>query len=124
MYECVPGPTPSNSPVVPQTEAIVAASASGSSSSSLQMPAMTSLTPEQKQELASKFSLESGLKLNWSVECLEANQWDYNRAATDFQRAKVTAASLVIIATRLLSTRTFLALEILPTINFNLRFRL
>ena len=87
-----PGPTPSNSPVVPQTETIVVAGGSTSAVPVGMPPAttsMTSLSAEQQQELANKFSLESGLKLHWSVECLQANQWDYNRAAADFQRAKV-----------------------------------
>ncbi|MEJ1282184.1 hypothetical protein NN561_013136 [Cricetulus griseus] len=50
-------------------------------------PADTSSKPplsEEQQEMVKSFSVQSGMKLNWSQKCLEDNGWDYTKAAEVF----------------------------------------
>ncbi|XP_051035302.1 nuclear RNA export factor 2 [Phodopus roborovskii] len=50
-------------------------------------PADTSSKPplsEEQQEMVKSFSMQSGMKLNWSQKCLEDNGWDYTKAAEIF----------------------------------------
>ncbi|CAO2623034.1 Nuclear RNA export factor 2 [Lemmus lemmus] len=43
------------------------------------------LIPSQEQQRMSQaFSIQSGMKLEWSQKCLEDNNWDYKRAAEVF----------------------------------------
>jgi hypothetical protein len=56
--------------------------ASAPASSVIVSPAAT------QEELAQRFALESGLKLDWAVKCLEENQWNYNIAAGAFTEYK------------------------------------
>ncbi|XP_066563640.1 nuclear RNA export factor 1-like [Amia ocellicauda] len=44
---------------------------------------LPTLTTEQ-QEMRSIFSLQSGMKLEWSQKCLQDNEWDFNKAAQIF----------------------------------------
>jgi len=48
----------------------------------------SSLTSSEKEELVAKFSLESKMNIKFSLECLQANNWDYNKAAQDFLTKK------------------------------------
>ena len=52
------------------------------------------LSESEKEALVRKFSSESGLNLKWTLECLNANNWDYQTSAIDFQRAKVNTLSV------------------------------
>merc|ERR1719433_1715418 len=78
-----PGPTPSNSPVV-VTAATTQPNPIQASTSTNPQPR----TEAEKEQLVQKFSSESGLNLQWALDCLTANNWQYATAATDFQRAK------------------------------------
>ncbi|XP_046327842.1 nuclear RNA export factor 1-like [Haliotis rufescens] len=62
------GPTPSSSPVtgVPPD-----------------LPS-TSLGGSDHQTMIQKFSLQSGMNLDWSGKCLEENGWDYDKSAAVF----------------------------------------
>ncbi|XP_008067687.1 nuclear RNA export factor 2-like, partial [Carlito syrichta] len=51
-----------------------------SSSSSSSEPA---LSPEQ-QEMVQAFSVQSGMKLEWSQKCLQDNEWNYTKAGQVF----------------------------------------
>lgn len=47
----------------------------------------TSLKPllsEEQQEMVKSFSVQSGMKLDWSQKCLEDNEWDYTKAGEAF----------------------------------------
>ncbi|KAL1767034.1 nuclear RNA export factor 2 [Sigmodon hispidus] len=39
---------------------------------------------QEQQRMVQAFSIQSGMKLEWSQKCLEDNNWDYNRAAEVF----------------------------------------
>ncbi|XP_066570669.1 nuclear RNA export factor 1-like [Amia ocellicauda] len=49
--------------------------------------AVPTLTATQ-QEMLSIFSMQSGMKLDWSQKCLQDNEWDFNRAAQIFTQLK------------------------------------
>ncbi|XP_066570667.1 nuclear RNA export factor 1-like [Amia ocellicauda] len=49
--------------------------------------AVPTLTATQ-QEMLSVFSVQSGMKLDWSQKCLQNNEWDFNRAAQIFTQLK------------------------------------
>ncbi|XP_028298753.1 nuclear RNA export factor 1-like [Gouania willdenowi] len=66
-----PAPTPSSSPV----------------------PTLTA----PQQEMLSTFSLKSGMKLEWSLKCLQDNEWDLNKAAHIFTQLK-TAGKIPDVA--------------------------
>uniref|UniRef100_A0A8C5DT20 Nuclear RNA export factor 1-like n=1 Tax=Gouania willdenowi TaxID=441366 RepID=A0A8C5DT20_GOUWI len=66
-----PAPTPSSSPV----------------------PTLTA----PQQEMLSTFSLKSGMKLEWSLKCLQDNEWDLNKAAQIFTQLK-TAGKIPDVA--------------------------
>ncbi|XP_028298740.1 nuclear RNA export factor 1-like [Gouania willdenowi] len=66
-----PAPTPSSSPV----------------------PTLTAA----QQEMLSTFSLKSGMKLEWSLKCLQDNEWDLNKAAQIFTQLK-TAGKIPDVA--------------------------
>ncbi len=97
-----PGPTPSNSPVVSQTDPATTASAA------------PELTQHQKEQLIQKFSVESGLNFKWSLDCLNANNWNYNLAAVDFQRAKVSSYTVSFLLLTDHQVLSFRMLEIFP----------
>ncbi|XP_032745809.1 nuclear RNA export factor 2-like [Rattus rattus] len=47
----------------------------------------TSLKPllsAEQQEMVKSFSVQSGMKLDWSQKCLEDNEWDYTKAGEAF----------------------------------------
>ncbi|MBN3299657.1 NXF1 factor, partial [Amia calva] len=50
---------------------------------------LPTLTTEQ-QEMRSIFSLQSGMKLEWSQKCLQDNEWDFNKAAQIFTQFQVS----------------------------------
>ncbi|XP_028328836.1 nuclear RNA export factor 1-like [Gouania willdenowi] len=66
-----PAPTPSSNPV----------------------PTLTA----PQQEMLSTFSLKSGMKLEWSLKCLQDNEWDLNQAALIFTKLK-TAGKIPDVA--------------------------
>ena len=41
-----------------------------------------------KQSLATSFSQKSGMNLQYSAQCLEENNWDFDKAAVVFSEAK------------------------------------
>ncbi|XP_066570665.1 nuclear RNA export factor 1-like [Amia ocellicauda] len=49
--------------------------------------AVPTLTATQ-QEMLSVFSVQSGMKLDWSQKCLQDNEWDFDRAARIFTQLK------------------------------------
>ncbi|XP_031232083.1 nuclear RNA export factor 5 [Mastomys coucha] len=42
------------------------------------------LLSEEQQEMVKSFSMQSGMKLDWSQKCLEDNEWDYTKAGEAF----------------------------------------
>ncbi|CAO2622993.1 Nuclear RNA export factor 2 [Lemmus lemmus] len=42
------------------------------------------VSSQEQQRMAQAFSIQSGMKLEWSQKCLEDNNWDYKRAAEVF----------------------------------------
>ncbi|XP_034341388.1 nuclear RNA export factor 2-like [Arvicanthis niloticus] len=42
------------------------------------------LLSEEQQEMVKSFSVQSGMKLDWSQKCLEDNEWDYTKAGEAF----------------------------------------
>uniref|UniRef100_A0A8C5H4N5 Nuclear RNA export factor 1-like n=1 Tax=Gouania willdenowi TaxID=441366 RepID=A0A8C5H4N5_GOUWI len=61
--------------------------------SSSQVPTLTA----PQQEVVSTFSLKSGMKLEWSLKCLQDNEWDLNKAAHIFTQLK-TAGKIPDVA--------------------------
>ena len=53
-------------------------------------PASTSAVVDEatKKSLATSFSQKSGMNLEFSVQCLEQNNWDFDKAAVNFSEAK------------------------------------
>ena len=52
-------------------------------------PATTSTLDEaSKRSLATSFSDKSGMNLEFSVQCLEQNNWDFDKAGNMFNEAK------------------------------------
>ena len=52
-------------------------------------PATTSSLDEAtKRSLATSFSQTSGMTIEWSVQCLEQNNWDFDKAGVNFNEAK------------------------------------
>ncbi|XP_048193515.1 nuclear RNA export factor 2-like, partial [Perognathus longimembris pacificus] len=60
---------------------------SGTFSSLVAPDARPTLSPVQC-EMVQSFSIQSGMKLDWSEKCLMDNEWDYNRAAQIFIKFK------------------------------------
>ena len=56
-------------------------------SSTSQTPA-TPVDESTKQSLAVSFSQKSGMNLQYSAQCLEENNWDFDKAAVVFSEAK------------------------------------
>jgi len=50
--------------------------------------ASTSLDEAAKKSLATSFMQSSGMNLQMSVECLEQNGWDFDKAAQMFKELK------------------------------------
>ena len=50
--------------------------------------ASTSIDDNTKKSLATSFSDKSGMTLEFSVQCLEQSNWDFDRAAVLFSEAK------------------------------------
>ena len=50
--------------------------------------ASTSLDEATKRSLATSFSQKSGMTLEWAVQCLEQNSWDFDKAGVNFNEAK------------------------------------
>jgi len=50
--------------------------------------ASTSLDEATKRSLATSFSQKSGMSLEWAVQCLEQNSWDFDKAGVNFNEAK------------------------------------
>jgi hypothetical protein len=48
----------------------------------------TSLDKATKMSLATFFTQMSGMTLEWSVQCLEQNYWDLDKARVNFNKAK------------------------------------
>ena len=48
----------------------------------------SSLDEATKRSLATSFSQMSGMTLEWSVQCLEPNNWDFDKARVNFNEAK------------------------------------
>ena len=48
----------------------------------------TSLDEATKRSLATSFTQMSGMTLEWSVQCLEQNNWDFDKAGVNFNEAK------------------------------------
>ncbi|KAL6090306.1 hypothetical protein STEG23_029494, partial [Scotinomys teguina] len=44
---------------------------------------------QEQQRMVQAFSTQSGMKLEWSLKCLEDNKWDYTRAAEAFTSLQV-----------------------------------
>ncbi|KAM9180311.1 nuclear RNA export factor 2-like [Dugong dugon] len=44
---------------------------------------------QEQQEMVQVFSTQSGMKFEWSLKCLEDNEWNYNRAGQIFTTLKV-----------------------------------
>ncbi|XP_021008412.1 nuclear RNA export factor 2-like [Mus caroli] len=42
------------------------------------------LLSEEQQEMVKSFSVQSGMKLDWSQKCLQDNEWDYTKAGEAF----------------------------------------
>ncbi|XP_021044049.1 nuclear RNA export factor 1-like isoform X2 [Mus pahari] len=42
------------------------------------------LLSEEQQEMVKSFSVQSGMKLDWSQKCLEDNEWNYTKAGEAF----------------------------------------
>ena len=58
-------------------------------SSTSQTPAsITPVDESTKQSLAVSFSQKSGMNLQYSAQCLEENNWDFDKAAVVFSEAK------------------------------------
>ncbi|ENN77920.1 hypothetical protein YQE_05597, partial [Dendroctonus ponderosae] len=38
-----------------------------------------------RQEMVNQLALKTGMNLEWSIKCLDGNEWDYNRACAIFQ---------------------------------------
>ena len=53
-------------------------------------PATSSTAPDEatKRSLVTSFTQMSGMTLEWSVQCLEQNNWDFDKAGVNCNEAK------------------------------------
>ena len=78
---CLPGKNNdnnTNNQTVPETNNLSNLLGSNSNNSNV----------DQKAQLAMQFSNESGLTLDFAMQCLESKNWDYNVAAQHFMELK------------------------------------
>jgi len=66
----------------------VAAAAAAAASPSASATSPPALDQAAKQTIAINFSAKSGMNVEWSVKCLEENQWDFDKSAVVFGELK------------------------------------